>query len=336
MVTRGGVGAFAIAGLLALTACTAPVSPTIEPADAEAAPPPTSSSEPTEADTVGSPAPSEAVDGTGRRLIQASVGALGYACGPIVFPGGQPPPPVSEPSQDVAALLDVAGQPGVDQDEFFELYDWTLVVDTGTWISLLGHPRHPDRPELYGGTHAVVEFARYGERWQSLGSSWCTATAMPEPDDPDVGSLTLLWPHDIRDAVIRSAAGEATDADRELLVASPSSPQASVLSPSQPARWRLDETLVPDPSSSLLPVEILEQSCASGEPPTDRDITVHATDHDDGLALTVFIERVSGGALCPGNPWYPITVELPAPLAEHDLYDGRTLPRPRIWPTEGS
>lgn len=266
------------------------------------------------------------VDDRGRRLVKATIGSPAHTCGPIIFPNGNPPEAVVEPTEDVSDLLASAGPPGVDQDNFYEIYDWAVVVDTGTWMSLLGYPRFESQPHLYGGSYGYVEFALYEERWWDIGSSWCDVEARLADLPPGAGSLSLLWPEEYRQALIRSAAGERTDQDLETIITVASSDEWRNLMGSSAAEWKLDPEVAPDPISPLLPIEIQERRCASGRPPVDRHIVVFAGDHEDGVVLTVFVAPVSGGATCPRNPWYPLTVELDAPGGEHHLYDGAMLP----------
>ena len=59
-----------------------------------------------------------------------------------------------------------------------------------------------------------------------------------------------------------------------------------------------------------------------------------ATDLARWLALTVFVTPVEGGALCPGNPFHPITVEVDGGLDDRALFDGAMLPPvEQSWPT---
>lgn len=267
------------------------------------------------------------VDDHGRRLVPVAAGSLTYACGPIIFPQGNPPEVVAGPTVDVETLLASAGPPGVDQNNFYEVYHWAVVVDTGTWISLLGYPRFESQPNLYGGSHAYIEFALHEQRWLDVGSDWCDAVARPAELPTGAGSVSLALPEEYRQAVIAIATGEQTEDARETLTAIASSEEwRNLFGTSSPAEWRLDPDLRPDPGSSLLPIQIQEQACASGQPPADREIVVIAEPHGDELVLIVFIKPVPGVARCPGNPWYPITVQLGAPLGDQPLYDGWMLP----------
>jgi hypothetical protein len=250
-----------------------------------------------------------------------------YTCGPIIFPDGDPSGAVTDPTLEIPELLASAGPPGVDQDNFYEIYDWVVVADTGDWISLLGYPRFESQANLYGGSYGYVEFAFYEEKWRQIGSSWCDPKARFAQLPAGANSLSLRWPDEYRQAVIRWVGGERSDEVSETISEFLGSAEArDLMRPSTPAEWQVDPELRPDPTSRLLPVQIQEQACASGQPPVDRDIDVLVSESGEGLILTVFVEPVAGGARCPGNPWYPITIELEASLGDRQLLDGAVLP----------
>ena len=116
-------------------------------------------------------------DHQGRRLVAATYRSPTYVCETVVFPGGGPPLPIETPTVDIQDLISSAGRRGVDQSNFFEIYDWSAVVDESQWITALGTPNRTDRPDFYPGTHGRVEFALFEDRWITMWSGWCTATA---------------------------------------------------------------------------------------------------------------------------------------------------------------
>lgn len=99
------------------------------------------------------------------------------------------------------------------------------------------------------------------------------------------------------------------------------------------ANWVLDPETAPDPASTELAVWITERNCASGQPPVGRDIIPLVTTEADKVIITVLVEPVDGGAECPGNPWHPISIDLPEPLGDRSLFDGGVVPHiGRPWP----
>jgi hypothetical protein len=89
----------------------------------------------------------------------------------------------------------------------------------------------------------------------------------------------------------------------------------------------------PDPTSDELPVLIREQQCAGGQPPVDREVVPVVTESDTTVEIVVLVAPVKGGAVCPGNPWHPVTVTLAAPLGDPEVLDTSTQPaQPRQWP----
>ncbi|MBA2337002.1 MAG: hypothetical protein H0V96_04465 [Acidimicrobiia bacterium] len=103
------------------------------------------------------------------------------------------------------------------------------------------------------------------------------------------------------------------------------------------AHWVLDPETSPDPTTTELAVLIVEQNCASGQPPIGRDIVPVVTTDAGKVVITVLVEPVQGGADCPSNPWHPITIELPEPLGDRTLFDGGVVPHvARPWPPTAS
>lgn len=258
-------------------------------------------------------------DDLGRRLVLAEAGLPVYACGWIVFPEGDAPDPVATPTVAVEALLDGAGPAGVDQENFYDIYDWTMVFESPTWVSLLGYPNTPSRPDFYPASYGYVEFGRYEERWIDVSSAWCDPVASSLAVPQGTASITELWPETVRLALTRRAAGLRLDEDTSVLIS------GEMIGPgSAAAEWRLDPSVEVDPESRQLRIEIQETACAGGRPPDDRDITVLTSDRAGALVLTVFVAPVEGGARCPGNPWYPITVELDRRVGDQPVIDGRS------------
>ena len=131
-----------------------------------------------------------------------------------MFPGGGPPLPIETPTVDIQDLISSAGRRGADQSNFFEIYDWSAVVDESQWITALGTPNRTDRPDFYPGTHGRVEFALFEDRWITMWSGWCTATASNLDYPPGTSSVALLWPDDYRELLIRRQAGAELEGDR--------------------------------------------------------------------------------------------------------------------------
>ena len=104
------------------------------------------------------------------------------------------------------------------------------------------------------------------------------------------------------------------------------------------AHWILDRDVAPNPESTTLEIEIMEQACASGQAPFDREIVPVVVEADDAVSITVFVEPVAGGADCQGNPWHPIVVTLDRPLGDRTVFDGASIPPlERTWtPTQSS
>jgi hypothetical protein len=99
------------------------------------------------------------------------------------------------------------------------------------------------------------------------------------------------------------------------------------------AYWVLDPEIDPASSGTELHVLINERECASGEPPVGREIVPVVLEEADSVTIAVLVERVSGAAECPSNPWHPITIELSEPVGDRTLFDASVAPQiERFWP----
>ena len=101
------------------------------------------------------------------------------------------------------------------------------------------------------------------------------------------------------------------------------------------AATRLDPDLEPDPASTTLNLIINERECASGQAPVDREVVPVVIETEDQVEIITMVEPVSGGAECPGNPWFPVIVELDAPLGDRTVVDGHMYPGQDLnWPPD--
>ena len=91
------------------------------------------------------------------------------------------------------------------------------------------------------------------------------------------------------------------------------------------ASWRLDPDRPLDPGSTEVAILALELACASGAPPGERlqpPIVVETTD-----AVTIAIVTLKArNADCPGNPEFPVVVDLSAPLGGRALIRWQCVP----------
>ncbi len=93
------------------------------------------------------------------------------------------------------------------------------------------------------------------------------------------------------------------------------------------ADWRLDPAFPPPAAGDRsLHVLIHEQACANGQPPVGRVLPPLVTPSETAMTIAILVTNVPGGADCPGNPDFAMTVELPEPLGGRALLDGGVYP----------
>jgi hypothetical protein len=99
------------------------------------------------------------------------------------------------------------------------------------------------------------------------------------------------------------------------------------------ASFRIDPKTPPDPSSDRILVRATENACASGEPPTGRDVHAVILDENANLvSIVILVEPTSGAADCPSNPSFPFEVQLGAPLGDRKILDASVYPASQRWP----
>ena len=101
-----------------------------------------------------------------------------------------------------------------------------------------------------------------------------------------------------------------------------------------PARLATESKQSLSKNSTELSLVINEKDCTSGQAPTDRDVVPVVTETDETVSIVVLVERVTGDAECPDNPWYPITVTLDEPLGPRELLDAHEFPSQPVGPVE--
>jgi hypothetical protein len=93
------------------------------------------------------------------------------------------------------------------------------------------------------------------------------------------------------------------------------------------AAWRLDPAF-PSPAAGdrLIRILITEQACASGRSPEGRVQPPIVVRSETAMTITILVTQRPGNRDCPGNPEFPVAVELPEPLGGRPLFDGGTFP----------
>jgi hypothetical protein len=92
------------------------------------------------------------------------------------------------------------------------------------------------------------------------------------------------------------------------------------------ASWRLDPAAPPTPDATTIRVLGTEAACANGKAPVGRILAPVLLERNDAVTIVLLVRTIPGGADCPGNPEFPQSVELTAPLGDRPLFDGSTVP----------
>jgi hypothetical protein len=93
------------------------------------------------------------------------------------------------------------------------------------------------------------------------------------------------------------------------------------------ASWWLDPTApAPTASSTSIQALVLEEACASGKPANDRLERPLIDLSETAVTVTFGIRPLPGSQDCQGNDPFPVTFQLPEPLAERTLLDGNEVP----------
>jgi len=93
------------------------------------------------------------------------------------------------------------------------------------------------------------------------------------------------------------------------------------------ASWRVDPATPPAPGNAALHLLGTELACANGRPPeTARILDPIVLPGDQAITIALLVRNVPGGADCPGNPEFPIVIQLAEPLGSRVLFDGSTTP----------
>jgi hypothetical protein len=88
--------------------------------------------------------------------------------------------------------------------------------------------------------------------------------------------------------------------------------------------WEVDPTAEPlSPEATSIPVLVTELACASGQPMGDRLVGPKVLMTETDVLIVFRVEPLSGAQECPGNPAQRVVVELPEPLGDRVVRDGR-------------
>jgi hypothetical protein len=93
------------------------------------------------------------------------------------------------------------------------------------------------------------------------------------------------------------------------------------------AAWWLDpEAPAPTAGSTSIQALVLEEACASGKSAKDRVELPLIDLSETAVTVTFGIRPLPGSQDCQGNDPFPVTFQLPEPLADRTLLDGNEVP----------
>ena len=84
----------------------------------------------------------------------------------------------------------------------------------------------------------------------------------------------------------------------------------------------IDPSSDPDQDSVSLQLLARERACAGGLPPAGRNVVSSVGETDASVSVLVLVEETPGGATCPMNPKFPVSVTLHRSLGGRQLLDG--------------
>ena len=99
------------------------------------------------------------------------------------------------------------------------------------------------------------------------------------------------------------------------------------------ATFELTPDNPPDPADTTLQVLATERACASGQIPSGRDVVPVVVETSGAVEIIVLVESPVGDQDCQGNPAFPLSVDLDAPLGDRMIRDAALYPvEDRPWP----
>lgn len=99
------------------------------------------------------------------------------------------------------------------------------------------------------------------------------------------------------------------------------------------ARFVIDPKARPDPETDQISVLATENACAGGGPPDDRQVKpVILSEDAHAISIVILVEPTQGATTCPGNPAFPVEVQLGSAIGDRDILDASVYPPERQWP----
>lgn len=264
----------------------------------------------------------------GVRIVVAEERALRRSCGAIFLPESGELSHLPLIDDEAAAVFSDLADLGFDSG--YTQYRWHIVTRDHLQMALLGEALEPDADSRF----ANVDVRRGDDGWVG---GW--HPCQPEAISLDVAPDAMTWldviPEPHRSAIARMQA-DAPPEPGDVAVLERLNPiDLPELFPPRAARWMFDPETEPDPADSFVSLLIGERQCAGARVPEDRG--VFAVVEPGTNSLVVFVQPSFGFDTCPGNPPYPVVVDLGRPLGTEPWFDSAIgEARLRSWPPSES
>jgi len=99
------------------------------------------------------------------------------------------------------------------------------------------------------------------------------------------------------------------------------------------ARFVIDPKVRPDGESDYISVLATENACAGGQAPEGRQVKPVVLSEDaHAISVVILVEPTHGATACPGNPAFPVDIELGSPIGHRLILDASVYPPERRWP----
>ncbi|HEX5825783.1 MAG TPA: hypothetical protein VFY18_15090 [Candidatus Limnocylindrales bacterium] len=221
---------------------------------------------------------------------------------------------MADEERAIECRVRIDAQGGVTVDSVLRLAPAAVAPVAGTDLSVTRLAEIPDRE----GDRMLV-IGRFGP--QAFGVKLRFGDETEVVASTTNGWYAAWWPGHARASSIVAVDGQGAE------VGTVAPPNGEVNGQMGAASWWLDPK-APKPTAESIAIQglVMELACASGNSPKGRiqgpliDLT------ETAVTVTFGVQHRPGGQDCQGNGPFPVTFQLPEPLAGRTLLDGNEVP----------